>query len=182
MKQRKRYMQLYKMLFIVFAGGGAIINAQILPCGAAEYTPSQMQVLNEQLNQEITLGLSPLSSGVIIPVAFHIIHDNGIPHVSDDMIYEQLNVLNTNFSTTNFQFVLHTITRNNRPEWVTIHDGNDSIMKQTLAIASRYVLNFYLCPNPDGAGYSTFPWQYSEEDYRHGIVVATRTLPRHLLP
>jgi hypothetical protein len=139
--------------------------SQIVRCGVGDLNSTQVQSIRDQLNQYLSLGKSAISSQITIPIAVHVVrYDNGTSDVSDAVIEDQIDVLNSNYSGTNFQFSLYSIDRTNSTTWTTHYMGstNETNMKQSLAADPSHILNLYLCAAPTGStgallGYATFP-------------------------
>jgi hypothetical protein len=179
-------------LLIIFFYSSLIsveINAQIERCGVAKLSSEQVQTIEDQLHQRLLLKGTIFNSQLTIPVAVHIIrYNDGSGDVSDQTIANQISVINSGYSTTNFRFVLHSINRVNNSAWTTLmsYSADDSSMKYSLAVDPLHVLNFYLCDsmrrNQDGwisypLGYSSLPLDFPEDSYMHGIVIKSSTLP-----
>ena len=150
-------------------------------------TPEPSEAMREQIRNQVARWIAdnqPVSpeATTTIPVAFHIVrHDNGVTgDVSMQTINDQLDVMNQGFATTNFQFSLHSVGYTDNTAWSTHGHGSQAgdDMKQALAIDPANVLNFYSCDLGGGLlGYAVFPWDYPEDDYRHGVVVLYSSLP-----
>ena len=157
------------------------INAQYIRCGVEDLSAEEVNNLRTAFEQWLAEGNRVLTSNVTIPVAFHIIrYDNGDADVTDQQILNQLQVLNTSYSNTNFSFSLHSIQKVNNTSWTThtMNSPQEAIMKQSLAINPASVLNFYTCALSGGLlGYARFPWNYPENSYMHGVVVLFSSLP-----
>jgi hypothetical protein len=82
----------------------------------------------------------------LVPVAFHVIHANGMGNVSDQQIARQLQVLNERLGPEGYRFIRHSITRTNRPDWHVMVWGepSETDAKKTLNVDSTRVLNFYI--------------------------------------
>jgi hypothetical protein len=121
-----------------------------------------------------------IESVISIPIAFHIIHDNGYGDVAEQRIIQQLNILNQSLSFLGFNFTLHSINRVDNPSWFYHIPGSpeEIEMKNALAINPLQVLNFYICQIGDGyIGYAHFPSDYPEDSKMHGVVVKHTSLP-----
>jgi hypothetical protein len=130
-----------------------------------------------------------------IPIAFHIVHDNGSGDVSERQIDAQIGVLNSKLGPLGFEFTKHSISRTNNPVWHRMVDGEQSEIeaKRTLSVDPTRVLNFYLAkprfwqhhtdrpPELRNAlGLATFPWWLDREEVarvRDGVIVDYETLP-----
>lgn len=124
-----------------------------------------------------------------IPVFFHVIYDDDTGEtgrVSSSTIHTQLDSLNHGFRDTNFTFSLAGISWTESSylfsnPWIVIPTGETQAgrdAKALLNVDPAHVLNIYVTGDNMGAlGYATFPWSYSEDDYRHGVVIQYRSLP-----
>jgi len=112
-----------------------------------------------------------------IPVAFHILRSNtGQYDVTDAVCQDQVDVLNAAFAISNFQFSLLSVDRTNNSTWAT--GGDEAGFKAALAIDPAHTLNFYTGNLSGGLlGWSTFPWQYGETSFWHGVVCLYSSLP-----
>jgi len=150
-------------------------------CGIEQYSAAERQALWEAQSNWLATGNRGLTESVTIPIAFHIVHNNGIGNVSDQDINNQLDVLNTTYSNTLFSFSVYVINRVNNPYWST-HNSSASTaslqMRENLAINPTEILNFYICDlGNDLGGYATYPWMYSNEPWQNSVVVKYTTLP-----
>lgn len=121
-------------------------------------------------------------ANITIPVAFHVIHDNGAGNVSDTMIDDQIDVLNAAYAGTGFSFSLDQddITRTNNKRWYSRCDKSrqEQQMKQALAKDPAHYLNIYTCnPGSGYLGWAYFPNSYAENHYMHGTVLLHSSLP-----
>ena len=133
----------------------------------------------------------------VIPVVFHVIHNNGIENISDEQIYDQIRILNEDFSASNpdtsdiipefknlianceIEFRLATKDPNgNCTNGITRHldtstnTGNHSVKSIVHWDPSRY-LNFYVCIEAAGlAGHALMPSQADSFPQWDGIVMS----------
>jgi hypothetical protein len=124
------------------------------------------------------------TSGVMavnIPVAFHIVHrTNNEGNIPDSRLDAQVNVLNAAYAGSGFSFYRASVDRRANNSWNSSTPGSSAerTMKQTLARNVATTLNFYVTkPGQSLLGWATFPWDYAQTDYRHGVVVHYNTLP-----
>lgn len=85
-------------------------------CSTNEPTPAEMLAVRQALAEWQAENLASFTpTSITIPVAFHVIrHDDGTTaDVTDMQIYDQLDVLNSSYLATHFQFSLHSIERVN---------------------------------------------------------------------
>jgi hypothetical protein len=121
---------------------------------------------------------------VEIPVAFHSLYYSqgrgtyGV--VTDQQIYDQIDVLNAAYAGTGISFKLQSIDRTENKTWCQMSPGSSAEVaaKQALAVDPAHTLNIYSCyPKRGLLGWSYFPYSYSEDHYMHGTVVHFGSLP-----
>ena len=159
---------------------GAVVSE--IHCGTPVPEQHTLQHVRSFLSQARSLGMFDLErSTVAIPIAFHIVrYDDGTADVGNAQIQDQLDVLNSAFASSGFQFFIHDIARVDNTAWTThTHNSVEEVeMKEALAINPASVLNFYVCDLGAGlGGYAEFPWDHAEDSALHGVVVAFDTLP-----
>ena len=126
---------------------------------------------------------SRASGSVTVNVYFHVINkasgiDNG--DVTEQMIADQIQVLNSSFAGTPFKFNLVATSRTTNPAWFSVAKGSaeETQMKTALRQGSADDLNIYSANPSDGLlGWATFPWNYTTRPKDDGIVVLYDSLP-----
>ena len=125
-----------------------------------------------------TLQLDVVTS---VSVSVHVImSSSGLGDVSDSMIESQINVLNQDFNSLKFQFVLRSIDRTRNDQWYTMGYGSDAerLAKCALHYGTAADLNVYLTNIGSGLlGWATFPADYIGNPKNDGVVVLSATLP-----
>lgn len=138
---------------------GSAVQAQIPRC-PTEMSSSSSFVLKKHTLQKIS------SLNIEIPVAFHIIHSTGgAGNISDSVIDDQIDVLNSAFSAAGVSFYLLSIDRTADNDWYDDLEFGTQIeddVKQALTIDPEYVLNIYTADIGD-LGWARFPWEYDED-------------------
>ncbi len=174
-------MKISKILLVLIVSSlfGLLFAQQSEMCGVGSLSETERQTLLEIQNNWLSKNNRGFTENITIPIAFHIVHHNGIGNVTDQVIQNQLNVLNATYSNTLFNFSLHSIDRVNNSAW-SIHNGSMSPqaiqMRENLAINPTEILNFYICDqNPDG--YATYPWMYLNEPWQNSVVIKYTMLP-----
>ena len=160
-------------------------------CGTAhpdEAKAAEIEISYEVFNAD-RRGAPKAAGSVTIPVYFHVINQGpGIENgdVPDRMLRDQLQVLNESFSgatggaATAFRFELAGITHTTNADWYTM--GYNSQAERRAKTALRQggsdALNIYTA-NPGGnlLGWATFPWSYSSQPDKDGVVVLFSSLP-----
>ncbi len=152
-------------------------------CGTPVPTPEEQQDLADALEAWVGSRIEGLTSVVTIPVAFHVVRDDaGNFNVTDQQIYDQIDVLDASFLGTLFQFTLVSIDRVNNSAW---SDGvsQEAAMKAALAVDPATTFNIYTANLPGGLlGYAWFPWSFPEDSHMHGIVNHWNSLPGGGIP
>lgn len=130
-----------------------------------------------------------LAGTVTIRVFFHVINQGaGIANgdVPDAMLNDQITVLNNSFSgatggvNTPFRFVKAGVTRTTNATWFTMTPGSaaETAAKAALHVGGAGDLNLYTA-NPGGGllGWATFPWDYTANPLKDGVVCLFSSLP-----
>jgi hypothetical protein len=116
-----------------------------------------------------------------ISVYFHVIHStSGQGNVSDATLRAQLDVLNSAFASSGFQFAIAGTTRTANNSWYTAGHGStaEREMKTALRVGGAGTLNFYTNNMGGGLlGWATFPSSYSSNPKMDGVVVLYSSLP-----
>ncbi|MBA3394470.1 MAG: zinc metalloprotease [Deltaproteobacteria bacterium] len=124
-------------------------------------------------------GSSNVTSGTI-PVYVHVITDSaGKGGPTSQQITNQMNVLNSAFAATGWQFSLAGTTTTANNAWYTCSGGTcETEMKNALRQGSADDLNMYLNNMGGGLlGWATFPSSYASQPKMDGVVVLTASLP-----
>ena len=210
-----RYSLLLSSLFvpgIIIAQASAMDPAQGFTCRTHDHAEmehfrtSDPQGWQEAVEARIALderarqlGLEELrggGEGYIIPVVFHIIHDNGPENISDAQVHDAIRVMNDDFNRMN-------------PDWVTVRpdfvdlvadvgiefrlaqldpQGNctngitrtesdltyegDQAMTQLIQWPRNRYMNIWVGASANGAaGYTNYPWVFNNSPQNDGIVV-----------
>ncbi len=169
------------------AGSGVSLE---LRCG----TPDVTQTVAEQIQKKIAPLLQNRNSirggvfqiegfpleGVIIPVAFHVIHSGQEGKLTEFDIVTQIDVLNDAYSGTGVQFMLAEIDYTDNPEWFGIESNSKEMSdaKASLTVDSSRYLNIYTTLlEEDLLGFATFPNEQPENPEKDGLVLLYQTLP-----
>lgn len=129
------------------------------------------------------------AGSVTVQVYWHVINKGtGIANgdIPQSQIDGQMNVLNASYSSgtggfdTPFRFVLAGVTRTTNNTWYTMSPGSvaESQAKAALRQGGAATLNIYSA-NPGGGllGWATFPWEYSGNPSRDGVVILFSSVP-----
>lgn len=141
--------------------------------------------------------LRAMATGPItVPVYFHVIQSGATGAVTNDRIAQQIQVLNDDYATRGFKFVLQATTRTdvadpsvNKPGWFSMATGSSDEIeaKSTLAVDPTRNLNLYTAEPSDPVlggllGFSTFPWELAGNIKKDGVVILHATLPGGVSP
>lgn len=138
------------------------------------------------------MALTPIT----VPVYFHVIHSGNTGNVTDDQISKQISVLNEDYKSHGFQFVLKATSRTdvddpsiNKPGWFTMSTASAEELdaKTTLSVNPSQNLNLYTAQPTDPVlggllGFSTFPWDLAGDPKRDGVVILHSSLPGGVAP
>ncbi len=150
-------------------------------CGTQDVEPSEKFFIDMKIKL-LSSSLKYMSTNSFrtktIPIIVHIIEDK----ISDQIIYEQINVLNNAYALTGFRFELKDINFVNTNRWsknFEIFSAAEIDMKSKLRQGDSGTLNIYIMPNLGQVlGWAYFPWEYRRQPELDGVVIAKGSLPR----
>ncbi len=148
-------------------------------CGTSSGTANQTKSLEELTKERLKLGsVSIVTTPVVIPIAVHVIRwdDGTTGDVTNQQVIDLLDVINSAFSTTVFQFTLHSIERIDNTLW-SRQLGPEYQMEENLAVDPFHVLNLYTITEGFLGNANFLPNQTSEGDYRISMQIKYTTLP-----
>jgi hypothetical protein len=148
-------------------------------CATPTPSRAEAQAVERQLaGMRSIYGAARPGGDIVIPVAWHVIHDGAAGDVPGAMLEAQIQVLNDAFGSSGFQFVTSQVNRVDDRRWFTNCYAQDTRMKRALAVDPANNLNIYTCQPKGGIlGYAYLPWSFDETDARHGVVVLHSSLP-----
>ncbi len=120
-----------------------------------------------------------LADVVVVPVWFHVVHDNGIGNVSDADIARQIRIMNLGYSgfyggyDQGFRFELVGVTRTNNAERFNAGPTTpgERAMKRALHRGDAGTLNYYSTTAGGFLGWAYFPGLPDSQLYLDGVVV-----------
>ena len=124
-----------------------------------------------------------LQLSVVTNVTLHIhviMSSSGLGNVSSTMIDSQVNVLNQDFNSVSFQFVVKSIDYTLNDQWYTMGKGSsaENLAKNELRKGTAADLNLYFANIGGGLlGWATFPADYRRNPKNDGAVILSATLP-----
>lgn len=163
------------------------MNAQTRTCGTPEPTDEQL-VLFPSITDEYQNGAGPdsLPFGTIIPIAFHVIrNDQGQGNsANDSRIHQQVEVLNSAYSSLQTYFFVQSIRYLNHSDWNQMFSGSpyEVEMKESLHLPTAEILNVYVCQTLGNLGWATAPNASNENDPYQGVVITDISLPGGVAP
>ena len=145
---------------------------------AAEPLSREMQAeVDRAVDAARQNGVTTAAGDIVVPVAFHVIHNGSEGNIPDSMINAQISVLNAAFNGRGFSFTLASVDRTDSRRAFTGCYGNQNF-KRDLAVDVPHNLNFYTCkPKGNILGYAYLPAAYPEDNWHHGVVVLHSSLP-----
>ncbi|MFC7326943.1 zinc metalloprotease [Marinactinospora rubrisoli] len=152
----------------------------------ATVTPQRAAELDRRLTEAAAGQRIPTAdSPVTIPVIVHVLsRQDGTGNVSRAKIDAQIAGMNKAYSgghggaDTGIRFELHDVTRTADDLWFRDFMGNEEAIKRELRRGDGGTLNLYTADLGRGIlGRSTFPQDYSVNDWADGVTVDYRTLP-----
>jgi hypothetical protein len=116
---------------------------------------------------------------VVVPVWFHVVHDNGIGNVSDADIDRQIRIMNLGYSgfyggyDQGFRFQLAGVTRTNNAAWFYAGPTTpgEREMKKALRRGDMGTLNYYSTTAGPYLGWAYYPGLNDSQAYLDGLVV-----------
>ena len=160
-------------------------------CGVPDQTDEEAQAIEADFVQRQAQAESKLKSGVVrarstggvIKVYMHIITDSsGNGALSDTIIDDQIDVLNSAFNSSGFSFVEVARDVIVNDTWFNMVSGDEAseyAAKRALRRGTGEDLNFYTASLADNLlGWATLPWGYNSVfGFRDGVVCRYTTLP-----
>jgi hypothetical protein len=123
----------------------------------------------------------PDATGGTINVYFHVItNTSGQGNLSDGTINSQINVLNSAYASTGWQFSLVGVDRTANNTWYTMGQGStaESQAKNALRQGTADDLNIYSANLGGGLlGWATFPSSYNSSPKLDGVVILYSSVP-----
>lgn len=117
---------------------------------------------------------------VLVPVAFHVIHDGNNGNLSSGDINAQMNVIQDAYAGSGFTFVLDSVDYTDNASWYTMGYGSnaESSAKAALRVGGPETLNIYSAAIGGGLlGWATFPSSYNGSPSDDGVVILNESMP-----
>lgn len=152
-------------------------------CGHKDPTTDQMkkdsEIVKAWIDYENKLGRDDVPDFIEVPTYFHIITNGSNGNHRDEQILDQLDVLNSGFKNSGFQFSIAEITRTDNKDWYTA--GRSSTfnlqMKAALRQGDASVLNVFIVGRTDALGWSSLISMYNDYPDFDGVVIYGQTMP-----
>lgn len=116
-----------------------------------------------------------------VQVVWHVIHSGSSGNISDDMINDQIQTLNSDYKDFGFAFDLNTTNRVENARWFKDISPDTNLqdqMKSSLRQGDAKVLNLYSVDFQNGLlGYAAFPWDVESNLTNDGVVFQYSTVP-----
>lgn len=156
-------------------------------CSSKNFAPDEIDEVDAKMkldqNMAKAAGTFAAVTGGTIPVYWHVIRNGtGIANgdIPDSQITAQINVLNTAYAPTGWQFQLIATDRTTNASWYTATPGStaESQMKNALRQGSAQHLNIYSNNMGGGLlGWATFPSDYASKPKMDGVVILYSSVP-----
>jgi hypothetical protein len=154
-------------------------------CGFVDHDVAEMARIDDDVSRYLADHKDDLVGNVTggtIPVYWHVIRNGtGIANgdIPDSQITAQINVLNSAYASTGWQFTLAAIDRTTNASWYTCSGGTcETQMKTALRRGSADDLNIYSNNMGGGLlGWATFPSSYASNPTNDGVVLLYSSVP-----
>ncbi len=153
-------------------------------CASPELTAEEKALVRADVEGWLQGYTGADKATIQIPVAFHVVYKQrrGVTSgaVSQSQAQDQIDVLNSAFAGTGFQFYLASFDSTKNNKWFSkcYNSGPESQMKNALAIDPAHNLNIYTCEPSGGIlGYAYLPSSFPESNNLHGVVLLHSSLP-----
>jgi len=149
----------------------------------AEHQEILESILSSSSSSNLRSRVDRFQLGVVTNVNLYIhviMSSSGLGNVSSTMIDSQVNVLNQDFNSVSFQFVVKSIDYTRNDQWYTMGKGStaERLAKNALRKGTAADLNLYFANIGGGLlGWATFPADYSRNPKNDGAVILSDTLP-----
>ena len=149
----------------------------------AEHQEILENILSSSSSSNLRSRVDTLQLGVVTNVNLHIhviMNSSGLGNVSSTMMQSQVNVLNQDFNSSSFQFVVKSVDYTHNDQWYTMGYGSSAerLAKNALRKGTAADLNVYFANIGGGLlGWATFPADYRNYPKNDGVVVLSATLP-----
>lgn len=132
-------------------------------------------------NDELAATVAATVGPVTVPVYFHVITDtNGAGGLTQKQIDDQMAVLTSAFTSSEFSFGPVTVTRTANRSWYNLRAGTkaERDMKTKLRQGGKNALNIYSANLGGGLlGWATFPSSYASNPTNDGVVILNTSVP-----
>jgi hypothetical protein len=168
----------------VFMGETYVSQEAYLATGKRCSSPVFDEIEMERIDAEVTdhlmrWGMTEAAGDITINTYVHVITD-GPKGATAQMVYDQMDVLNSAYAGTGFQFNLVDIDFTNNASWYAVGYGStaERQMKQALREGGAGDLNMYFAGIGNGLlGWATFPSSYSSQPDMDGVIILDESMP-----
>jgi len=149
----------------------------------AEHQEILESILSSSSSSNLRSRVDTLQLDVVTNVNLHIhviMSSSGLGNVSSTMIDSQVNVLNQDFNSSSFQFVVKSIDYTSNDQWYTMGKSSSAerLAKNELRKGTAADLNLYFANIGGGLlGWATYPADYRRNPKYDGAVILSATLP-----
>ncbi len=166
-------------------------STTVIRCGTRDVAPAEAQRIQEIIapllpdrdapgskNQNSMIQDFP-AEGIVIPVAFHVMHNGDDGLLTQEDIDAQISVMNEAYQGTGFQFSLAQVDFTDDPVWFTMERGEIELeAKSALNLDPFNYLNLYSAGLEDSLlGYAKFPSDLATNPEVDGVVMLYSSIP-----
>jgi len=163
-----------------FSSQDAFVNAG-RRCGTPALNDFQKARIRSHMDTVRAAGMHvPVTTPIVVPVQFHVIHSAGQGNVPDPQLDAQIGVLNACYNPHNISFVRVGTDRTDNATWFDMTMGSlaERQAKSALGQQTDRQLNFYTARIGAGLlGWATFPSDLAGDPDRDGVVILDTSLP-----
>ncbi|KAF5334318.1 hypothetical protein D9611_014161 [Ephemerocybe angulata] len=194
---RSTMSTIFARVFLAFALFSAVTTVAGAPAfhkdiprhrGCATHMTDEKRAKTEARFQTSRVPPTHENATAVVDVYFHVVYANETleaGYVPDEAIQRQVEVLNTDYSSTGVSFKLVNISRIQSEDWflrVAPNSTQEAEMKKTVRTGEASVLNVWTVGFMEGdgqglLGYATFPADYEKDPLLDGVVLLHSTLP-----
>lgn len=182
MLRRLRRQASFALMIALNAAASFNLYSATARCDTQSPSESDQQRMQQRVMTWRESSQTLLATDIVVPVFFHVLRRNdGSGDIPDQQLFDQIDVLNSDYHETRFRFLFAGSDRTNNSMWAGVpHRSEWEIeMKRQLSRDVLHTLNVYVCPDLpiQLPGWGTFPFEFEESDFMHGVVVLKDTFP-----
>ena len=164
------------------AAASSDLYSAITRCDTQSPSEYEQRLMQQRVMKWQQSSQTLLATNIVVPVYFHVLRRNdGSGDIPDQQLFDLIDVLNSDYSSTRFKFLFAGSDRTNNSAWAAAPHRSDweIAMKSQLARDVSHTLNVYVCPDLSQyvPAWASFPFDFEESNTMHGVVVLKDTFP-----